>query len=126
MKTKLIPVLALSIMGVFATTSFAQDEVVPASDESVAEEVVSTDKADPRADRAKERFERKDAKKAEIANHKAEMKALKEERAAARAERKEAKKAEWENRKAEKEAQKAEKAAMKEERKANKEHGHNK
>lgn len=117
MKTKLIPVLTLSIMGVFATTSFAQDEVVPASDESVAEEVVSTDKADPRADRAKERFERKDAKKAEIANHKAEMNALKEERAAARAERKEAKKAEIASHKAEMNALKEERAAARAERK---------
>jgi hypothetical protein len=160
MKTRLIPAIAIALMGIFATSSFAQEEATT-EPQATETEVVADNasekiaKEDPRADRAKERFERKDAKKSEIAAHKAEKQALKEERAAARAERKEAKdaekearkaerealkeeralaraerkeakKAEWENRKAEKEAQKAEKAAMKEERKANKEHGHNK
>lgn len=37
----------------------------------VAEDVAKVVKEDPRADRAKERFERKDAKKAEIAERKA-------------------------------------------------------
>lgn len=117
MKTKMIPVLALSMMGIFATATFAQEEAVPASDDVVAQETVAPEKVDPRADRAKERFERKDAKKAEIAEHKAEMKALKEERAAARAERKEAKKAEIAEHKAEMKALKDERAAARAERK---------
>lgn len=62
----------LSLVGFFATTSFAQDEVASAVDQPVvAEDVAKVVKEDPRADRAKERFERKDAKKAEIAERKA-------------------------------------------------------
>ena len=85
MKTKLIPVMALSLMGIFATASFAQEESAPAAEEAVIQEVVAdnasekvakADKEDPRADRAKERFERKDAKKAAIAEHKAEKDAF--------------------------------------------------
>lgn len=120
---KMIPVMTMALVGFFAATSFAQDEAASAAEnaavqEASGDESASTiEKQDPRADRAKERFERKDAKKAEIANHKAEMKVLKEERAAARAERKEAKQAEKEAKKADKEAWKAEKDANKAERK---------
>ena len=126
MKTKLIPAMALSLMGFFATTSFAQEDVstepqVTAEEQATPSEAVKqkADKEDPRADRAKERFERKDAKKAEIANHKAEKQVLKEERAAARAERKAEKEALKEQRKAEKKEQK-------EERKSNKGNGRDK
>lgn len=120
---KMIPAMTMALVGFFAAASFAQDEAASAAENAAVQEVsgdesASTiEKQDPRADRAKERFERKDAKKAEIANHKAEMKALKEERAAARAERKEAKQAEKEAKKADKEAWKAEKEASKAERK---------
>lgn len=73
------------LVGFFATTSFAQDEVASAVDQPVvAEDVAKVVKEDPRADRAKERFERKDAKKAEIAEHKAEKKAIKAERDSAK------------------------------------------
>ena len=145
MKTRLIPIMVLSLMGIFATASFAQEETSPAADASTGSATVATqevandeatenvakaEKENPRADRAKERFERKAAKKAEIAEHKAIRLALKEERAVARAERKEAKDAEKEERKAEMKAQKderkAEKKAAKEERKGNKGKGHNK
>jgi hypothetical protein len=87
---KMIPAMTMALVGFFAATSFAQDEAASAAENAAVQEVsgdesASTiEKQDPRAGRAKERFERKDAKKAEIANHKAEMKALKEERAAAR------------------------------------------
>jgi hypothetical protein len=120
---KIIPAMTMALVGFFAATSFAQDEAASAAENAAVQEVsgdesASTiEKQDPRAGRAKERFERKDAKKAEIANHKAEMKALKEERAAARAERKEAKQAEKEAKKADKEAMKAEKEISKAERK---------
>jgi hypothetical protein len=120
---KMIPAMTMALVGFFAATSFAQDEAASAAENAAVQEVsgdesASTiEKQDPRAGRAKERFERKDAKKAEIANHKAEMKALKEERAAARAERKEAKQAEKEAKKADKEAMKAEKEISKAERK---------
>lgn len=77
------------LVGFFATTSFAQDEVASAVDQPVvAEDVAKVVKEDPRADRAKERLERKDAKKAEIAEHKAEKKAIMADRDAAKAERK--------------------------------------
>ena len=140
---KMIPAMTMAMVGFFAAASFAQDEAASAVENAAVQEVSgdeatgTVEKQDPRADRAKERFERKDAKKEEIAKHKAEMKALKEERAAARAERKEAKQAEKEAKKADKEAWKAEKDARKAERKeakqaekdARKEHkgkGHNK
>ena len=142
MKTKLIPLMALSLMGIFATASFAQEESAPAADAAITQEVSTGNsdntsekvaKEDPRADRAKERFERKDAKKAEIAEHKAEKKALKEERAQARdaskAEKKAMKEESKEAKKAEKDARKAEKKALKEERKEHKSNhgrGHNK
>ena len=113
--------MAITLMGFFASASFAQEEAASTETQTVESEVVAddadnatekvakkSDKKDPRADRAKERFERKDAKKSEIAAHKAEKQALKEERAAARAERKEAKDAEKEARKAEREALKEE------------------
>ena len=140
---KMIPAMTMALVGFFAAASFAQDETTSATENAAVQEVSgdesasTVEKQDSRADRAKERFERKDAKKAEIAKHKAEMKALKEERAAARAERKEAKQAEKEAKKADKEAWKAERDANKAERKeakqadkeARKEHkgkGHNK
>ena len=116
---KMIPAMTMALVGFFAATSFAQDEAASAAENAAVQEVsgdesASTiEKQDPRAGRAKERFERKDAKKEEIAKHKAEMKALKEERAAARAERKEAKQAEKEAKKADKEAMKAEKEISK-------------
>lgn len=128
MKNRLIPIMALSLMGIFATASFAQEETSPATEEATIQEVANdeatenvakAEKENPRADRAKERFERKAAKKAEIAEHKAERKALKEERTVARAEHK----AEM---KAQKDDRKAEKRAAKEERKANKGKDHNK
>lgn len=111
MKTKLMPAIAFSLVGFFASASLAQEDAPVVDQPAVSEEVaieaadVKADKVtkeDPRADRAKERFDRKDAKKAEIADHKAEKKALKEEK------------------KAEKDAQKAEKKALKDERKAEK------
>ena len=140
---KMIPAMTMALVGFFAAASFAQDEAASAVEIAAVQEVSgdesagTVEKQDPRADRAKERFERKDAKKEEIAKHKAEMKALKEERAAARAERKEAKQAEKEAKKGDKEAMKAEKEISKAERKeakqadkeARKEHkgkGHNK
>ncbi len=129
MKTKLIPAIAITLAGFFTSASFAQEEVAPVMDQpAVSEEVAGETveatedvkpekvaKEDPRADRAKERFERKDAKKAEIANHKAEKRALKEERAAAKAQAK----AERGALKADRDALKAERDAMKAERKAN-------
>lgn len=66
------------LVGFFATTSFAQDEVASAVDQPVvAEDVAKVVKEDPRADRAKERFE-----------HKAEKKAIMADCDAAKAERK--------------------------------------
>ena len=59
MKTKLIPVMAIALMGFFATTSFAQEEAVTepqatktevVADEGTSEEAVTkTEKEDPRA-----------------------------------------------------------------------------
>lgn len=84
MKTKMI---AIALMGIFASAAFAQDGAVPSTDQPAISEEAVTDaseaagekavKEDPRADRAKERFERKEAKKAEIAAHKAEKEARK-------------------------------------------------
>lgn len=135
-KTKLMPAIAFSLVGFFASASLAQEDAPVVDQPAVSEEVateaadVKADKAtkeDPRADRAKERFERKDAKKAEIANHKAEKdaqkaekKALKDERKAEKDAQKAEKKALKDERKAEKDAQKAEKKALMDERKAEK------
>lgn len=124
MKKSIIPAIAFSLVGFFATTSFAQDEVASAVDQPVvAEDVAKVVKEDPRADRAKERFERKDAKKAEIAEHKAEKKAIKAERdavkAEAKADRDAAKVAAKAERDAAKAEAKAERDAARAERKAN-------
>lgn len=128
-KTKLMPAIAFSLVGFFASASLAREDAPVVDPPAVSEEVateaadVKADKVtkeDPRADRAKERFERKDAKKAEIANRKAEKDAQKAEKKAEKDAQKAEKKAAKEEMKAEKDAQKAERKAAKEEMKAEK------
>ncbi len=79
--------LGLAVAAIFLCSFFLRKRCFASENKDqpvVAEDVAKVVKEDPRADRAKERFERKDAKKAEIAEHKAEKKAIKADRDAAK------------------------------------------